>query len=123
MRVWVAALLAALAGLCSAAAALAPGHTGDPLRGAALYAKSSCQGCHGVGGVGETSPPLVGPEWKYGGDPASIAKSIREGHMPLMLPKGGMDLSEGQIADLVAYLKYREKTTSPEERAVAMNHT
>jgi glucose/arabinose dehydrogenase len=115
--------LTALLGLASAAAALAPDAAGDATRGAALYAKSSCQGCHGVGGVGETSPPLVGPEWKYGGDPASIAKSIREGHMPMMLPMGGEKLSEGDIADLVAYLKYREKTITAQERAVATLHT
>ena len=122
MRGWLAALLAALAGVCSAAVALAPAG-GDPVRGAALFAKSNCQGCHGVGGVGETSPPLVGLEWKYGGDPASIAGSIREGHMPLMLPMGGATLSDSDIDDLVAYLKDREKTISPQERAVALLHT
>jgi len=119
----LAALFAALFGLCSAAVALEPETPGDPVRGEALYAKSSCQGCHGVGAVGETSPPLVGPEWKYGGDPTSIARSIREGHMPLMLPMGGEHLTEDQIADLVAYLKNREHTISPQERAVAMQHT
>ena len=122
MRGWLAAFLAALAGLCSAAVALAP-PAGDVARGAAVYAKNSCQGCHGIGAVGGTSPPLVGPEWKYGGDPASIAKSIRDGHMPLMLPMGGEKLSEADIADITAYLKDREKNISAQERAVATANT
>ncbi len=123
MRGSVAALLVALAGLCSAAAAFAPGTAGDPVRGAAVFAKSSCQGCHGIGAIGGTSLPLVGPEWKYGGDPASIAKSIRDGHMPMMLPMGGEKLGDGEIDDLVAYLKDRERTITAQERAVAMTNT
>jgi glucose/arabinose dehydrogenase len=123
MRGWLAALFAALIGMCSAAVALAPDVPGDPERGAALFAKSSCQGCHGVGAIGGTSPPLVGPEWKYGGDPASIAKSIRGGHMPLMLPMGGETLTNGQVDDLVAYLKHREATLTAQERAVATSNT
>ena len=123
MRGWLAALMAALFGLASAAVALAPDLAGDPVRGAAVYAKNSCQGCHGIGAVDGTSPPLVGPEWKYGGDHASIARSIRDGHMPLMLPMGGAKLSEAEINDIAAYLMDREKTISAPERAVATANT
>ena len=49
----------------------------------------------------------------------AIAASIRDGRGFVMKAKGGMDLSDGQINDITAYLKYRERTATPEERAIA----
>lgn len=120
------ARIGALVFLASASAFLLTGAglaAGDPERGAAIYARSSCQGCHGVGAMGDTSPPLVGPMWKHGGDPESIARSIRQGFMPLMLPKGGEDLSDQEIDDIVAWLKDREARLTPEERVRAVRNT
>ena len=114
------AAFASLAALGMTAAALAadPQLPGDPQRGAALYASSNCQGCHGRGGIGETSPTLLGP-WKYGGDPVSMARSIREGFTPLMLPMGGKQLSDPEINDIVAYLIDTASKLTPEQRARA----
>jgi glucose/arabinose dehydrogenase len=116
-----AALLAGAAGLLLAAGA--DTGPGDPDRGAAIFARSSCQGCHGVGAMGETSPPLVGPTWRHGGDPASIARNIKQGFMPLMLPRGGEKLSDQEVDDIVAWLKQREATLTPEERIRAARAT
>ena len=119
-RGWAAVLLAGASGLLLAATAMT---RGDPERGAGIFARSSCQGCHGVGAMGETSPPLVGPTWRHGGDPESIARNIRQGFMPLMLPMGGEKLSDQDIDDIVAWLKDREAKLSPEERIRATRNT
>jgi len=116
MRGLVVALLAVLAGLNLAGATSDQMPPGDPARGAAIYASNSCQACHGKGAMGDTSPALLGPDWAHGGDPESIAKSIREGFMPQMLPMGGEDLSEQEIADITAYLLDRSGKLTPEER-------
>src|SRR5262249_30289231 len=121
---WIA-LLTATAGLCAAmVAAAGMPDAGDPVRGRQLYNNGTCGLCHGVDavypiGASLIGPPLIGPEWRYGGDPRSIAASIRDGRGWVMKAKGGMDLSEAQIGDLTAYLKYRERTATPQERASA----
>lgn len=107
-----------LFGLSAATPAPAPAvlAAGDPVRGEALFISSSCQGCHGRGAMGATSPSLLGPDWRHGGDPASLARSIRLGFPPQMLPMGGHELSERDIADIVAWLKDRAAKLTPEER-------
>jgi glucose/arabinose dehydrogenase len=116
MRIWIVRLLAAISGLVLAGAGLASHTGGDPVRGAELYVSKNCVGCHGVGAMGETGPALLGPEWTHGGDPASIAKSIREGFMPQMLPMGGAKLTDQGIDDVIAYLFDRAGKLTPEER-------
>ena len=116
MRRLLAAGLAGMSLLALIAAAPGPGVAGDPARGEALFAASSCQGCHGKGAMGATSPSLLGPDWRHGGDPVSLARSIREGFPPQMLPMGGHDLSNQQIDDIIAYLQSRAATLAPEER-------
>src|SRR5690242_2156183 len=117
MRARIAGLLVAATGLGLAVVALATPSAplpDDVARGARLYNTGTCTLCHGVDavyplGASLIGPPLIGPEWKYGGDPRSVAASIRDGRGWVMKAKGGMALSEGQIADLTAYLKYRER--------------
>ena len=116
MRRLTAAGLAAICGLYLVAAAPDAGLRGDPERGAVLFAANSCQGCHGIGAMGDTSPALLGPDWRHGGDPASLAKSIREGFPPQMLPMGGHELSSRDIDDIIAFLKDRASKLTPEER-------
>jgi glucose/arabinose dehydrogenase len=122
MRQMLAGGLAVLSSFCLIAAAPGPGVAGDPERGEALFAASSCQGCHGKGAMGATSPSLLGPDWRHGGDPVSLARSIREGFPPQMLPMGGHDLSDQQINDIIAFLKDRATKLTPEERLRAMQN-
>jgi len=127
MRAGTIALLAVATGLGLTMVAVATPPLplpDDAARGERLYNTGTCHGCHGVDavypiGASLIGPPLIGPDWKYGGDPRSVASSIRDGRGWVMKAKGGMALSEGQISDLTAYLKYRERTASPEERAIA----
>ncbi|MDG2003266.1 MAG: PQQ-dependent sugar dehydrogenase [Novosphingobium sp.] len=116
MRIWIVGLLAAISGLVLSGAGLASQAGGDPVRGAELYVSKNCVGCHGVGAMGETGPALLGPQWTHGGDPASIAESIRNGFMPQMLPMGGAELTDPEIDDVIAFLFDRAEKLTPEER-------
>jgi mono/diheme cytochrome c family protein len=118
--------VAALGVAIIAAPAEPPAMPAAAARGEHLYNTGTCRWCHGINGVYPVGPsligpPLIGPTFKYGGDPMSLARSIREGNPLWMGPKGGMNLTEDQIGDIVAYLKYREQTASPEERALAVS--
>jgi glucose/arabinose dehydrogenase len=116
MRAWIVATLAVISGLFPVVASSVPHAGGDPVRGAELYVSKNCVSCHGDGAMGAIGPALLGPEWAHGGDPASIAKSIREGIMPQMLPMGGATLTDSEINDVVAYLLDRAAKLNPEER-------
>ncbi len=112
---WILPLAIAMA--LSAASAVAQPLTGaDAARGAELFAQTGCAGCHGPGAAGGMAPPLLGLKWKYGGDDASVAKSIREGHLPLMPPAGDR-LTGAQIDDVISYLRARAANLTAEDRA------
>jgi len=131
MRGPILALLAAatvVALAMVAATAASPPPPADVARGERLFSNGMCGGCHGAAGVypvgpSMVGPPLIGPKWKYGGDAQSIFNSIHDGRPLWMKAKGGMDLSDDQIRDIVAYIKYRERTATPEERAIALERT
>lgn len=58
----------------------------DIERGAALF-QQNCISCHGIGGIGNQSlgaPTLNDAIWLYGGDRASIEKSIQNGRAGVM---------------------------------------
>jgi glucose/arabinose dehydrogenase len=131
MRGSIVALLAGFAGLglaMVAAAAPAPSLPADAARGERLFNTGTCAGCHGAQGVypvgpSMVGPPMIGPKWKYGDDPLSLFSSIHDGRPLWMKAKGGMNLSDDQIRDIVAYIKYRQATATPEERAIALQRT
>ena len=77
---------------------------GDPAAGEALFVGAlGCVGCHGEGGVGGVGPNLTDAEWIYGGDAASISETLHNGR-PGGMPAFGAQASEGEIANLVAYV-------------------
>jgi cytochrome c oxidase cbb3-type subunit 3 len=71
--------------------------------GKTLYARFNCVGCHANGGGG-IGPPLIDPEWIYGGFPSAIYESIVEGR-PNGMPAFGGRLADTQIWQLVAYVQ------------------
>ncbi len=102
--------------------ACAPGTTaqGDPARGEQRFAEIGCNGCHLVEGVGGmVGPDLTGiasrplreaGRWASVG--AYLEQSIREpqayvvtGFPPDMPSAATLRLSEGDVADLVAFLR------------------
>jgi mono/diheme cytochrome c family protein len=72
--------------------------TGDPARGAALFA-ANCASCHGTAGVGGDSPRLVG--LAKVDSPSFLAWRIKDPTPPM--PR--LKLTDKQIADLAAYLQ------------------
>ena len=89
-----------------AGAAPPPPLPADAARGERLFDTGTCHGCHGVQGVypvgpSMVGPPLIGPKWKYGGDAQSLFSSIHDGRPLWMKAKGGMNLTDGQIRDIV----------------------
>lgn len=73
--------------------------TGDGLaRGARLYVKAGCAGCHGLQGRGGTVGPRIA-----GVDPELVADRVRLGPlgMPRFSPSG---LTDEQVADIAAFL-------------------
>ena len=55
---------------------------GDPNsveEGKKLFTQMNCAGCHGYDAKGGMGPDLTDTEWRYGGTPIDIYKSIYEG--------------------------------------------
>jgi len=68
-----------------------------------LYA-DKCANCHGVDMSGGSASSLSDGSWRYGGDDASIARSIRDGHPQQGMPAMRQDLNEAEIRALVVYI-------------------
>ena len=74
-----------------------------------LYAEL-CASCHGANlAGGGLAPSLLDDEWKFGGDDASIAKSIRDGQPAAGMPPMAAALTGEQIRALVIFI--REEAT------------
>ena len=71
-----------------------------------LYAEK-CASCHGAEMTGGSASSLVDGIWRYGGDDASIANSIREGHPEAGMPAMGKDFDAPEIRGLVIYIRER----------------
>ena len=74
--------------------------------GRALFIKSGCSACHGVGGGGGMGPPLLGYKWKFGGDDETLFRLIR-GEIPrqTMPAVFGKVLKDEQIWKILAYIR------------------
>lgn len=91
------------------------GFAGDPVAGAAVYARS-CAGCHGASGAGRDAPGFP----KLEGEATEMVRVVREGSqnptMPAFSAEQGGPLSDEQLADLEAYLAtWAENETSQEQ--------
>lgn len=74
-------------------------------RGSALYARN-CAACHGGDGSGNAqlgAPDLTNGSWLYGGEPAQIRQSVREGRAGVMPAQKDM-LRQDRIHLLAAYV-------------------
>lgn len=72
--------------------------------GKKLFTQMNCAGCHGYDAKGGMGPDLTDTEWRYGGTPIDIYKSIYEGRAQGM-PAWGNTLPATPIWQLVAYIQ------------------
>jgi glucose/arabinose dehydrogenase len=100
--------LAVTAGL-AALATLAAAQTERQGQVADAYAQR-CAACHGAELQGGQSKSLLDDEWKYGGDDASLATSIRDGHPKDGMPPFGTMMDEPEVRAMVIFI--REKADS-----------
>ena len=71
--------------------------------GKRLFAWYNCNGCHANGG-GDKGPALMDDEWLYGGEPANIVASIREGR-PNGMPSFQGRIPDYQVWQIAAYVR------------------
>ena len=64
-----------------------------------------CANCHGPNLQGAQAQSLVDNVWRFGGDDASLAKSIKGGHPQQGMPPMGGALSEQEIRGLVIFIR------------------
>jgi len=64
-----------------------------------------CASCHGPKLTGGQAPSLLDDVWKFGGDDASITKSIKEGSVAAGMPPMGHALSEQEIRAMVIFIR------------------
>ncbi|HEY0513496.1 MAG TPA: c-type cytochrome [Thermoanaerobaculia bacterium] len=71
--------------------------------GEQLYEQYNCVGCHfhGGGGIG---PPLMDPQWIYGGSGRNIHDTIVQGR-PNGMPSYGGHIPDDQIWKITAYVR------------------
>lgn len=77
-------------------------------RGRLLFA-ARCQACHGDEGKGAPSTAVTLAEVSPAFTDAELADFIREGQLNLMMPSFAKTLSDGELTDLVAYVRTWEK--------------
>jgi mono/diheme cytochrome c family protein len=84
----------------------------DELAGALLFRQQDCGHCHGPEGIGgKKGPPLTNLRKNKDWPPEKIARQILNGGQKM--PPFGDSLTDGQIAQLVAYLRAKNKPTLP----------
>lgn len=71
--------------------------------GKQLFTQMNCAGCHGYDGSGNMGPKLTDGYWRYGGSPAAIYATIRDGR-PQGMPPWGRLLPPEKIWQLTAYV-------------------
>jgi len=76
-----------------------------PKRDVGQVYQELCANCHGPALQGGQAQSLVDDEWRFGGDDASLAASIREGHPNDGMPPMGGALSEREIRAIVIFIR------------------
>lgn len=64
-----------------------------------------CASCHGPKLTGAQAQSLVDDTWKFGGEDASLTKSIKEGHPAAGMPPMGNALSDQEIRAMVIFIR------------------
>jgi cytochrome c oxidase cbb3-type subunit 3 len=72
--------------------------------GKVLYQKMNCVYCHQFKGIGLMGPSLANGQWRYGGRPSEIFKSIYEGR-PQGMPAWGEAMPSDKIWQIVTYIE------------------
>lgn len=78
-----------------------PNATQDGYR---LFLSMNCASCHGYDAKGGMGPNLTDAQWRYGGRPVDLYKSIYEGR-PKGMPAWGNAIPSNTIWQLVAYIQ------------------
>jgi glucose/arabinose dehydrogenase len=78
-----------------------------------LYAVS-CASCHGDKLQGGSAPSMLDDEWTYGGDDASLTRSIRDGYPDRGMPAWSPALTNEQIRSLVIFMREQRAHTKRE---------
>jgi len=63
-----------------------------------------CANCHGARLEGGKGPPLRGPNWKHGGDDASLVRSIHDGYVGDGMPGFAASVNAAETQAIVAFL-------------------
>ncbi|HEY7924159.1 MAG TPA: c-type cytochrome, partial [Vicinamibacteria bacterium] len=66
-----------------------------------------CAACHGAELQGGQAKSLLDDEWKYGGDDASLAASIRDGHPTDGMPPFAAMLDDQAVRAMVIFIRER----------------
>lgn len=75
----------------------------DVAQGKRWFRWYNCNGCHANGG-GDSGPPLMDAQWRYGHEPAQIVASILEGR-PNGMPTFQGRIPEEQVWQIAAYIR------------------
>lgn len=87
--------------------------------GKRLFTAMNCAGCHGYTGAGGMGPPLNDHDWRYGGAPAQIYKSLYEGR-PKGMPAWGHALPADQLWKLTAFVSSLGGGVAPKDAVAAL---
>ncbi len=77
-----------------------------------------CASCHGPKLTGAQAPSLLDDVWKFGGDDASVARSIKEGSLAAGMPPMANALSEQEIRAMVIFIREEAARFKREQSAV-----
>jgi mono/diheme cytochrome c family protein len=113
LKPFCSAILATLF-VCTAlpAHALGGSSKADEEAGAVLFRDKGCAYCHGAGGVGgKKAPSLMGLRTDKAWPPAKITGQILNGGQKM--PPFGDSLTDAEIAQLVAYLRAKNRPVPP----------
>jgi aldose sugar dehydrogenase len=113
-RMTVAGLGVVLLG-CSV---LGTAQTEAPRDVAEVYAQS-CASCHGARLQGGQAASLLDDAWMFGGDDASLARSIRDGQVEAGMPAFGSSLDERQVRALVIFIREKVDEARREQTVFA----
>ncbi|TKB57447.1 cytochrome-c oxidase, cbb3-type subunit III [Ferrimonas aestuarii] len=65
----------------------------------------NCSQCHGSDAKGGKGfPNLTDDAWLYGGDPATIKLTLMNGRRGMMMPKGGLPITDEEIPAIAEYV-------------------
>jgi aldose sugar dehydrogenase len=91
--------------LAGYAAVAQPGTPRAAKRNIAEVYSQNCASCHGPKLQGGSAPSMLDDTWAYGGDDASLAKSIRDGIPDKGMPPWKAALNEAEIRAMVVFIR------------------